>query len=132
MRKWKGLPKVAEECGELVQELMKLTNYPDGKHPRRKKSLVLTTQEEAGDVLAALGYFLEKNGLDLAAVEKRRAMKFRKWVKRYGETPAMMKAKKKAKKKATKKATKRAMKKSSEVQIVVANASHVTNDTKTT
>lgn len=128
MRKWRGLPKVAEECGELVQELMKLTNYPSGKHPRRKRSLIISTQEEAADVLAALGYFLERNGLDLSAVEKRRAMKFRKWVKRYGPTPAMVKAKKKAKKKVAK----RALKKSSEVKMPGVDVSRIENTTKTT
>lgn len=128
MRKWKALPKVAEECGELVQELMKLTNYPSGKHPRRKRSLIITTQEEAADVLASLRYFIQKNKLDETVIEKRAAMKFRKWVKRYGETPAMTKAKKKSKKRTSK----QDMKKSPQVKMPGVDVSHVANVDKTT
>ena len=128
MRKWIGLFKVAEECGELIQELMKLSNYPNGKHPRRKRTLMVSTQEEAADVLAAIDYFIEKNKLDRAIVEKRRLSKFKKWVKRHGPTPAMIKAQKKK----TKKATKRATKKRAAGQIPGVDASSHVETTKTT
>jgi NTP pyrophosphatase (non-canonical NTP hydrolase) len=82
MREWPGLRKAAEECGELVVELMKLESFPDGKHPGRKKSVILSTEDECGDVLAAVEFFIERNGLDKARIEARKRQKmkkFRKW-----------------------------------------------------
>lgn len=106
-KKWKGLYKVIEEMSELTQELVKLHSYPHGKHPRRRRSLKISTEEEAADVLAALNYFIDKNSLDRVKIAKRQSYKYRKWVKRLGETPAIMKARKKTKKQATKRASKK-------------------------
>jgi NTP pyrophosphatase (non-canonical NTP hydrolase) len=127
-KRWKGLHKVTEECSELIQELMKLYNYPDGKHPRRRRSLKISTQEEAGDVLGSLQYFVERNGLDLEAIEKRRAMKYRKWLRRYGETAQSKKAKKSAKKRANK----RTSKKSPKVKMPGVDVSSIIQTLKTT
>src|SRR3546814_18921501 len=63
-KKWHGLRKAAEECAELVVELMKLATFPNGKHPARKRSLVISTEEELADVLAAVDYFIDRNKLD--------------------------------------------------------------------
>lgn len=127
-KKWRGLHKVVEECGELIQELMKLHSYPHGKHPRRKRPLQISTQEEAGDVMGLLQYFIEVNRLDDEAVRKRAAMKYRKYCKRYGPTPAILKAKKKTKKKTSK----RRAKNSPQVEMPQINASSIDHDAKTT
>jgi len=85
--KWRGLFKTVEEIGELIQELMKLNSYPNGKHPRRRTNLVRTTEDEIADVYAILDYFVAKNKLNADKIKRRRAYKFRKWVKRWGEVP---------------------------------------------
>lgn len=85
VKKWMGLRKTAEECGELVVELMKLEEFPSGKHPGRKRSLILSTEDELADVLAACDYFIERNGLDRKRIEKRRLSKIRKFSKWWGE-----------------------------------------------
>lgn len=100
MRKWIGLTKATEECGELIQELMKLHSYPDGKHPRRKTNLVRSTEAEVADVYATLDYFVAKNNLDADRIKRRRAYKLRKWIKRWGDIPKP--AKKQAKKRKSK------------------------------
>ena len=59
-KSWYGLRKAAEECCELGVELMKLATFPNGKHPARKKSLVLSTEDECADVLAAVNFFIDR------------------------------------------------------------------------
>lgn len=81
-KKWKGLIKAIEECNELGVELAKLSTFPDGKHPGRKKSLIPTVEDECADVLNAVLFFIDRNGLDAERIEKRIAMKrkrFEKW-----------------------------------------------------
>lgn len=60
---WKGIFKLVEECGEIVQAGMKLTIRPNGRHfdgeDWRKKMC-----EELADVEAALIYFRTKNLTD--------------------------------------------------------------------
>lgn len=134
--KWKGLRKVAEELFELGVELMKLSSYPSGKHPRRKRSLVISTEEEAGDVLAALNYFIDRNKMNRDKIDKRAAYKYRKWVKRFGATGTTY-GRKPPTKKAVKQAVKAAIKKRTtknapEVISPVDHASHIDNDAKTT
>ncbi len=80
-RKWLGLEKLAEECGELVVELMKLKTFPSGKHPGRRKSVILTTEDECADVLAALEFFIERNKLDRKRIEARKVLKLKKFWK---------------------------------------------------
>lgn len=129
MRKWKGTVKVAEELFELGQELMKLINYPSGKHPRRKRSLIISTEEEAADVLAVLTYFIDKNGLNRSKIDKRAAYKYRKWVKRYGDTGTTYTKRHQVKtpKKSSKKPSK---KKASKVVSPVKNVSSINQTTK--
>jgi hypothetical protein len=96
MKKWYGLRKAAEECGELVVELMKLATFPDGKHPARKRSLVISTEEELADVMAAVDYFIDRNKLDRAKIEKRKAAKYKKFTTWWGDPkPKGLKAKSK-------------------------------------
>lgn len=84
-KKWHGLRKAAEECGELVVELMKLGTFPTGKHPARKRSLVISTEEECADVLAAINYFIDRNKLDRAKIEKRSKLKYKKFSGWWGD-----------------------------------------------
>lgn len=84
IRKWWGLRKAVEECSELNVELMKLEEYPSGKHPGRKRSLILSTEEEVADTLAALEYFIDRNKLDRKRIEKRKTLKYRKFIKWWG------------------------------------------------
>lgn len=95
--KWHGLNKVAEECNELTVELMKLATFPDGNHPSRKKSLVITTEDELADVLAAVEYFIDRNKLDRARIERRKVLKIKKFAKWWGNIkPAKSKSSKKS------------------------------------
>lgn len=119
-KRWKCLYKVTEECAELSVELMKLQSYPDGKHPRRKRNLVAFVQEEAADVLASLEYFIIKNKLDRALIEKRKASKIRKYEKRWGSIT-----------KPKKKTSKRGAKKRAQVQKPQSNARRIDQTSKT-
>lgn len=101
-RNWKGLEKAAEECGELVVELMKLKAFPDGKHPGRRRSVILSTEEELADVLAIVEYFAERNKFDLTKIDKRKLLKKRKFAKWWGLVPSMKKKKAPARKKVKK------------------------------
>lgn len=98
-RHWWGLPKCAEEPAELIVELMKLETFPDGKHPARKRSLVLSTEDELADTLAIIEYFIDRNKLDRARIEKRKLSKYKKFSRWWGLTP---KQKMRALKKSTK------------------------------
>lgn len=94
-KKWKGLNKAAEECAELTVELMKLSTFPNGKHPGRKRSVILSTEDEIADVVASLQYFIDRNKLDRARIVKRSQLKYKKFVKWWGD-PNPPKAKKKS------------------------------------
>jgi NTP pyrophosphatase (non-canonical NTP hydrolase) len=78
-RTWFGLNKVCEEMCELGVELNKLQVFPTGKHPGRKRNLVVSTEEECADVLAAVEFFIERNALDRKKIERRKKMKFKKF-----------------------------------------------------
>lgn len=98
-KKWRGLNKVAEECNELGVELMKLSTFPDGKHPSRKRSLVISTEEELADVLASVNYFIDRNKLDRAKIERRAVLKRKKFIRWWGDPkPSKTKKAKKASK----------------------------------
>lgn len=90
-RKWFGLRKTAEECGELVVELMKLEEFPDGKHPGRRRSVILSSEDECGDLIGAINYFIDRNHLDRKRIERRAKSKYRKFSKWWG-IPTILKA----------------------------------------
>lgn len=90
-KKWKGLEKLAEECNELTVELMKLSAFPDGHHPGRKRSLIITTEEEIADVEAAIEFFKAKHRLDRTKIDKRKALKIRKFSRWWGDPYAIKK-----------------------------------------
>lgn len=59
--RWHGCHKLNEECGELVQLFGKLGAFPAGAHPDGKGELSTRLEEELGDVLAAISYFIGAN-----------------------------------------------------------------------
>lgn len=68
---WAGLSKLIEECGEVQQVAGKIIgnegrfNHWDGSYlPDR-------LQEELGDLLAAIGFFIEINGADRVVIDER-------------------------------------------------------------
>lgn len=79
----KGLSKLTEELGELLQEVgktMAVGNDIDAYH--WSGNLRDRIQTEMGDVLAAIGFVIDKLGLDGAAIEQRSREKyvvFNKW-----------------------------------------------------
>lgn len=84
-RNWKALHKAAEECAELGVELMKLAAFPSGKHPGRRRSVILSTEDELADVLGVVNFFIDKNRLDRGRIEKRARAKYKKFSKWLGE-----------------------------------------------
>jgi len=82
-----GLPKLAEECGELQQVIGKLFQYPDLKFTRAVEHpdgtvLLTRLEEEIADVLAAIEFVHQKLKLNTADMTHRRAVKlalFQKW-----------------------------------------------------
>lgn len=76
---WWALNKVGEEMNELGVELNKLAVFPQGKHPGRKRSLILSTEDECADVLAAVNYFIDRNKLDRKRIERRMKTKTKKF-----------------------------------------------------
>lgn len=90
-RRWFALGKVQEEMNELGVELMKLLAFPDGKHPGRKRSLILSTEDEIADVLNAVEFFVDKNRLDWNRIRKRMGTKRKRFIKWWGQ-PAKRKS----------------------------------------
>ena len=70
-----GAFKVIEEAGELLQVLGKVGAFPGGRHPDGGPPLHERAEDEAGDLLAAVAYLIEKNGLNATRVERRREKK---------------------------------------------------------
>lgn len=84
-RKWKGLRKLVEECAELTVELMKLEEFPSGKHPGRRRNLKVSVEEECADVLNALLFYIDINKLDQVKIGKRMRVKRRKFIEWMGD-----------------------------------------------
>ena len=79
-----GRIKLTEECGELVQALMKFQaypdseNHPDGSNPKQRLT------EEIADVLAAIEFVCDTHQLDRNAISQRVAtklMRYEEWHK---------------------------------------------------
>lgn len=77
-----GAFKIVEEAGELLQVLGKTGPFPSQAHPDGGPPLRRRAEEEVGDLIAAITYFVEANGLnqDLIAdrVHERLAL-YRAW-----------------------------------------------------
>jgi len=70
-KKWPGISKLVEEAGEVQQVCGKLigargeTLHWDGTNLRQR------LEEELGDLVAAIGFVIERNGLNEDAIERR-------------------------------------------------------------
>jgi len=78
--KWRGIFKLTEECGEMLQVIGKLGPYPTAPHPDGKGDLKLRLEEEIADVKAAIAYVESENGLDTKAIMKRSAAKLERFI----------------------------------------------------
>lgn len=90
-KQWRGIIKLQEELNELGVELMKLAAFPSGNHPGRKGSVIPSVENEAADVLNALNYFIDRNGLDRTKIERRAALKRKKFIKWMGDIKLIVK-----------------------------------------
>lgn len=80
--KYKGIYKLIEECGELLQVLGKLGPFPDGEHPDGGQHLQIRLENELADLQAAILYFEKANPMNLERMSIRireKVKKFRTW-----------------------------------------------------
>lgn len=80
-RRWPGISKLVEECGEVIQVCGKLMgkrgNVEHWSGDMREK-----LHEELGDLMAAIAFVTEHCGLDQTLIAKRASEKlktFKKW-----------------------------------------------------
>lgn len=79
-----GLSKLIEECGEVLQVVGKLLQYPDGAHPDGKGDLTERLENELADLVGAIQFVeiklsLHRRGITIRAGEK--LHKYLKWDK---------------------------------------------------
>ena len=67
----RGLAKLTEECGELIQVAAKKTAYMCGPHPDGNGDLDRRLEDEIADVIAACQFVLGEFGLDQERVNER-------------------------------------------------------------
>ena len=78
----KGIFKLMEEMNELNTNLAKRCAFPTGEHPDKQGDLNRRIEKEIGDVLAAIDYYVEKNGLNTVDIYEHVEFKlylFNKW-----------------------------------------------------
>lgn len=79
---WKGIYKLTEECGEVIQIAGKLGPFPDGNHPDRGGNLRRRMEDELADLSAAATYLIQQEKLDGNYIKERAARKlaqFQEW-----------------------------------------------------
>jgi NTP pyrophosphatase (non-canonical NTP hydrolase) len=88
---WPGLSKLIEECGEVQQVVGKLLgNNGESKHWDGGIDLRERLQNEMADLMAALNFVVEVNGLDKSKMMERATLKinrFRGWHRDQGDLP---------------------------------------------
>lgn len=74
----RGMNKLMEECGELIQVLAKKSAYPEGAHPSRLigNSMDAKIEDEIGDVLAAISFVTKKLKLSDHDIQSRANAKY--------------------------------------------------------
>jgi len=83
----KGLSKLIEECGELVQVAgKKLAYYSTDAHPDRGRPLHERLEDEIADVLAAAELVIALHGLNDDRIRMRRSMKLDLFMSWHRET----------------------------------------------
>lgn len=58
---WRGIGKLTEESGEVLQLAGKIIAFPSGPHPDGAGDLGARIRDELADLLAAIDYFSNKN-----------------------------------------------------------------------
>jgi MazG nucleotide pyrophosphohydrolase domain len=81
----KGLMKLIEECGEVIQVAAKLQAYPSGEHPDGKGPLLERLEDELADVLAAIKFARERFPFDHTRLEQRMRAKYWMFTDWYNE-----------------------------------------------
>lgn len=80
---WPGLAKLAEECGEAVQVIGKITAFPflgRGELHPDGTDLVERLETEIGDLMGAMSYVVKFNSwLDQDRINKRCEQKFERF-----------------------------------------------------
>lgn len=80
VERWRGIGKLVEECGEVLQLLGKAIAFPHGAHPDGQGPIRSRLPAELADLKAAIDYFESAN--DLRQDTERQAVKrgkFEKW-----------------------------------------------------
>lgn len=70
---WPGAFKLAEECSEVTQAIMKIMGGSKDPH------LIDHLEDEIADVYAALGFFMDHNALDFPRIATRIQAKRDRW-----------------------------------------------------
>lgn len=77
---WRGIGKLVEECGEVLQLLGKAMAFPATLHPDGAGDLRDRIPKEIADLKAAIEYFEQENDLsNLGNRQHEKITKFRKW-----------------------------------------------------
>lgn len=76
---FKGIFKLIEECGEVIQVAGKLGPFPQGDHPDGAGPLKERLEDELADLTAASRYVIETNGLDAVRMEARARAKLKRF-----------------------------------------------------
>lgn len=87
-RLWPGIGKLVEECGEVLQVCGKLVGSRGAAEHWDGTDLRQRLEVELGDLLAAVNFVADKNGLDRQAIERQRVKKtalFEEWHEAQGE-----------------------------------------------
>lgn len=78
--KWRGIGKLIEECGEVLQLLGKVVPFPDGPHPDGKGALRDRLPVELADLRASMIYFEVSNNLEILTDRTEEKLRqFRHW-----------------------------------------------------
>ena len=79
---WRGIGKLAEECGEVLQVVGKAIAFPNDDHPDGNGPVRARFIEELAYLYAALDYFCKANHLPDEPIARRRQQKleqFHRW-----------------------------------------------------
>lgn len=82
---FKGLAKLSEECGEVVQVVGKAIQVGDLDNKHWSGDLRHKLEDEIADVLAAARFVIEHHKLDMDGIEKRSEHKYTKFCAWEGE-----------------------------------------------
>lgn len=78
---WKGIGKLVEECGEVLQICGKAVAFPVGPHPDGQGPIATRLVEELADLKAAIQYFEHVNDMPVGLMSLRQREKFEKFTK---------------------------------------------------